>query len=348
MPSGNIVTGLTVNGSISNELARTVIHDEFLSACIMMDWPSAPAPFSTDLAYESSTGILTTTGTDLTTVLNVGDTITIDGLIAPADVYNKVVAFTVVAVTATEATVITSASVESWDAAAGAGASVQVSACVVIGQTMNSYTFEKQYLDLTDKAIVYLGEVFSAFSGTFAYGSPVTMDYTLMGAGKELPATPVVEPGGSRTLLPAPAENFFNPTTDMPYVMIDGELATYCVESLSLGLDNGLTAKNCVGRLTKAGFDLGTANVTVSMNAHFSDANFPMLQRILDQDTVEIAWPVIDDTGLGYMFYVSCQLTGDDPDVSGQDAQAMLNLSGSGAIGSDGLVLRICKIGDYA
>ena len=348
LPSGNIVTGLTVNGSVSNELARTVVHDEFLAACMMMEWPATPASDITDIAYDSGTGVMTTTGTDLTTILSVGDTITLDGLVSPADVYNLVTVFTVTAVTATTATVVTSSSVATWDATAGAVADIQVAPCVVISDDQNSYTFEKQYLDLTDKAITYLGEVFSAFSGSFSYGSPVTIDYTLMGAGKELPTTPIVSPGGARNLLVGPTENFFNPTTDMPFVMLDGELATYCVESLSLGLDNGLTAKNCVWRLTKAGFDLGTAKVTVSIDAHFSDANFSMLQRILDQDTVEIAWPVVDDTGLGYMFYVSCNLSGDDPDVSGQDAQAMLNLSGSGAIGDDGLVLRICRIGTLA
>ena len=345
LPSGNIVTGLTVNGSISNELARTVIHDEFLQACMMTNWSVSDAPIVADIAYDSVAGTLTTVAADFTGTVEVGDTVTITGLIAPADGYNDVAVFTVTAVATTVLNVVTNSNVESWDATAGAGASLQVATCIVIGANMASYSFEKQYLDLTEKAILYLGEVFSAFSASFAYGSPVTIDYTLMGAGKELPTTPVVEPGGARTLLPTPTEDFFNPTSDMPYIMIDGEIATYCVESITLGLDNGLTAKNCVGRLTKAGFDLGTANVTVSMEAHFSDANYPMLQRILDQDTVEIAWPVRDETGEGYMFYVSCQLSGDDPDVSGQDAQAMLSLSGSGAIGEDGRVLRICKLG---
>jgi len=344
LPSGNIVTGLTVNGSISNELAKTVVHDEFLAATMMKDWPAAATPITTDVAYDATAGTLTTGGTDFTTVVAVGDTITISGLVAPADIYNNTAVFTVTAVTSTVLNVITSSSIVDWDATAGAGAILQVAPCVVIGQTMNSYTFEKQYLDLTDKAILYLGEIFSGFDAKFAYGSPVTIDYSLMGAGKELPSTPVVQPAGARTLLPAPAENFFNPTSDMPFVMIDGQVATYCVESLGVTLDNGVSSKDCIGRLTKAGFDLGTAKVGVTMDAHFSDNNFPMLQRILDQDTVEIAWPVIDNEGNGYMFYVSCQLTGDDPDVSGQDAQAMLNLSGSGAIGDDGLVLRICQI----
>ena len=346
LPSGNIITGLTINGSISNEMSRSVVHDDFIEATMMDSWPATDSAITKAVAYDGTAGTLTATTGDWTTdTVSVGDTITVSGLISPATAANDVAVFTVTAVATLVLTVITASSVDDWDATAGAGADTQVWPTVEVSDTLKSFTFEKQYLDLTDKAVTYYGEVFSAFNMQMNYGSPVTVDYTLMGASKGLPATPITAPGGGRTVTAAPTETFFNPTSDMPYIVVDGAVAAYCIEGVSLSIDNGLTAKNCVGRLEKTGFDLGTANVQVSLKAHFSDDNFSLLQAILDQDTVELAWPVIDANGLGYMIYVAAQFTGDDPDVSAQDAQAFIELTGAGALASDGTVVRIAKIG---
>ena len=345
LPSGNIITGLTINGSISNEFSRSTVHDEFIAATMMDEFGATDSPISETVAYDATAGTLTATSGDFTSTVAVGDTITISGLASPADVYNDVIVFTVTNVATLTLTVVTASDVDDWDATAGASSVLQVWPTVAVSDTLKSFTFEKQYLDLTTKSIAYYGEVFSAMNMQMNYGSPVTIDYTLMGAKKEVLTTPLTQPGGSRAVDAAPSESFFNPTSDMPYIIVDGSVAAYCIEGVTLSVDNGLTAKNCVGRLEKTGFDLGTANVQVSMKAHFSDENFSLLQSILDQDVVELAWPVIDSDGLGYMIYVSAQFTGDDPDSTGQDAQAFLELSGGGALGSDDLVLRIAKIG---
>ena len=345
LPSGNIVTGLTVTGNVANELARTKIHDDFLAATMMNDWAATPAPASHVLSFDSATGVMTTTG-DFNNDLADGDVFTLSGLAAPADIYNLTSVFVVANISSpTTMTVVTSTTVDDFDATAGAAAVIQAGASITIGKIQDSFTFEKQYLDLTAKAILYLGEYFNTFSSDFTYGAPVTITYDLLGAGKQLPVTPLVAPGGARTALPTPAEKYMNPSTNMPMLMIDGQIATYCVEGVTLNLDNGMTARNCIGQLNKSGYDLGQASIEVTVNAHFSDSNFGFLQDILDQTTVTIAWPVVDDDGFGYFFEVSCQLSADDPDVSGQDAQAMLELSGSGAVGSNGITLQISKLG---
>jgi len=347
-PSGQTVTGLDVNASISNEFSRTVIHDDFIEATMMDTWPAFAAAIVQDMAYDGTADTLTTTGgTDLTTVVNVGDTVQISGLVAPADVYNGIV-FYVTSVTATVLGVITSDTVADWDATAGAGASTQVSPYINIGSTLRSFSFEKQYLDMTNKAIMYTGEVFSSFNATFEYGSIPTIEYSLMGSDKDiLNGTPIVQPGGARTLLAIPSEKFFSAVTGIPYIIIDGVAVLYCIESLSIGNDNGLTSRSCVGKRAKTAFDLGTANVTVSTTAHFSDANFGLLQKILDQTIVQVIFPVINEDGFGYNLMVYCQLSGDDPDSTGQDAQAMLDLSGTGIPdATTGEVIRISKIGE--
>ena len=345
LPSGNIITGLTINGSISNEFSRSVVHDTFIAATMMDEFPALDSSITVAVAYDGTAGTLTATTGDFTSTVSVGDTITITGLNSPADGNNDVTVFTVTNVVALVLIVVTASSVDDWDATAGASADLQVWPTVSISDTLKSYTFEKQYLDLTTKSIAYYGEVLSAMNMQMNYGSPVTINYTLMGASKEVLSSPITAPGGARIVDSAPTESFFNPTSDMPYIIVDGSVAAYCIEGITLSVDNGLTAKNCVGRLEKTGFDLGTANVQVTMKAHFSDENFSLLQSILDQDVVELAWPVVDSDGLGYMIYVSAQFTGDDPDTTGQDAQAFLELSGGGALASDGTVLRIARIG---
>ena len=346
LPSGNVITGITVEGSASTELSRTVVHDDFIEATAMSTWSAIATPLVTDVAYDATAGTFTTTG-DFTVDFATGDVITVSGLAAPADIYNAVTVFTVGAsVTATVMDVTTSSDVVDWDATAGATTTVQKAQWITIGQTIKSFTFEKQYLDLTLKAIDYLGEIFSSFNTKFSYGSPVTQDYSLMGAGKEVKTgNPTCKPGGSRATYEAPSEKFFNVSTGMPYILVDGAAILYCIESIGIGLDNGLTPKNCVGKLEKTGYTLGEAAVTVNTTIHFSDANWDYLDKIMDQDVVNIEWPVIDSDGLGYHYQVSAQLSGADPDVTGKDAQAMLDLSGTGAIGTNGTVLTIWKIG---
>ena len=344
LSSGNVITGMTVNATLSNELSRTVVHDEFLEATMMDPWEATPAPIGPiDLDYTAATGILTSVAGGLDG-LAVGDAFTITGMTVDAAAYNLTTVFVVLVVTdGNTITAVTSSAVEDF---ADAAATIQGDAQVIIGKVMSSYTWEKQYLDLTDKAIDYYGEVFSSFTASFNYGAAVTIDYEMQGAGKTIPTTPLTQPAGADPVLPAPTEDFFNVATSMPLLIMDGEVATSCIEGITVSLDNGLSAKNCVGTLKKAGYDLGTASVEVTVNAHFSDANFDFLQKILDQDTVTIAWPVVDSDGYGYHFQVSCQLTADDPDADGgQDSQAMLALTGGGAIGADGTMLVISKLG---
>jgi hypothetical protein len=346
LPSGSIITGLSVNASISNELARTLIHDDFIASTLMESWSPMTAPLAMDLTYNSVTGAMTTLLGNFVTAFSVGDVFTVDGLISPADMYNLTTVFVVDSIAdAINMTVTTSDTVASFDSTAGANAVVQQASFATTGQTITSYTFEKQYLDLTNKSISYLGEIFNSFSMEFNYGSPVTVSYELLGASKSLPSVPTAEPAGSRTLNGVPTEIYMNPSTSIPMLIIDGDVATSCVEGVTLKLSNGLSAKNCVGQLEKAGYDLGEASIEVTVNAHFSDSNYPFLQRILNQDTVTIAWPVVDIEGNGYYFEISCQLSADDPDVAGQDSQALLELSGSGAIGSDGNVLKVSRLG---
>jgi len=346
LPSGNIITGLTVEGSASTELSRTVIHDDFIEGTMMSTWAVEETALATDVAYDASGNTFTSVAGDFTSQFNVGDVVTLTGLLAPADVNNSTAVFTVTNVTALVMNVVTSANVESWDATAGATVAVQKGQKLTIGKNVASFTFEKQYLDLTDKAIAYLGEVFSSFATSFTYGSPVTQDYNLMGANKDVrTGDPITKPSGLREVYKAPTEKFFNVSTGMPYVMVDGVAVTYCIESLGLGIDNGLTPRNCVGKVEKTAYDLGEAAVTVDINMHFGDGNWHFLDKIMTQETVEVEWPVVDEDGLGYHYQISAQLTGDDPDSTGKDAQAMLTLSGTGAIGTDGAVLTIWKIG---
>ena len=349
MPSGQVITGLSVSGSINNELAKSTVHDDFLESVMMSTWPAAAAAIVTDLAYDGTAGTLTTAAAiDFTAVgankVEVGDIVKITGLIAPNLDENGSVFF-VTNVAAQVLTVVAGLEVDDWDATAGAGASMQRAPYITIGSTQTSYTFEKQYLDLTNRAIDYAGQLFSGFNASFNYGAPVTVDYSLMGNGKDIPGTPLTQPGGAAAVTAAPSEIFFNPSTSMPFLAIDDTKASYCVEGVTLTLDNGLIDKNCISTLKKAGYDLGTANVQVGVNAHFDDNNFDLLQSIMDQDVIEFVWPVIDPTtNTGYAFKVSTQLSADDPDVSGRDSQSMLNLTGSGALGTDDEVLRIYKI----
>ena len=128
LPSGNIITGLTVGATLDTEFARSVVHDDFLEATMMTDWPGIPAAIGPiDVTFTASTGVLTSTAGGLS-ALSVGSVFTISGMTGAAADYNTTTVFVVsVATDDNTITVVTSSNVVDFTDAA---ASLQAGDCL--------------------------------------------------------------------------------------------------------------------------------------------------------------------------------------------------------------------------
>lgn len=336
-PGGQVVSGIDVAGTINTELSYSTIHNDFIL------FASGASAWSTPFAQISAaSGIVINTGTNtvsdatanfVTSGVSVGDVIKFSGFTGTyggndTTANNGRTAY-VTSVATTSLGVILDRNCVTTDATTGAAAKIDECPYVQPGSTKHSVTLLKDYTDLTNKGVRYSGCLVNQLDLSASYGGQATINYGLLGATSD----PYSSAHG-RTVTAAPAESYVSATLGAVTIALDNAAITFCAESLSLSITNGLTPQNCLGSLTKSGYSLGTADATVSINGYFSDANFAYLDKILDQTQVPVFFTLINNSLDGYAFFVNAQFTGDQPDAGGENQQLMLNLSGQSAVDS--------------
>jgi hypothetical protein len=159
-----------------------------------------------------------------------------------------------------------------------------------------------------------------------AYGSIANSTFSFLGNGYDTPATPITD---NRVINDAGIEQPFNASSDVGLVIVDGEVADFCIQNLSIQLANGLTPQTCMGNLAPRQYALGTAMVTVSGSAYLSDANWKLMAKKLSQTPVSIAYTVENDDGGIAVVVHGAQLSFPDPSSKGMDSQVSIEFSGT-------------------
>jgi hypothetical protein len=195
-----------------------------------------------------------------------------------------------------------------------------------IGTDTISFSIEKDFTDLSDKAIAYRGMVVNQMNLSMTYGSIVESSFMFMGNGYDTP-TPKMTSG--RTIQDAGTTQPFNASSDIGLVIVDGKVADFCIQSLQISLSNGLTPQTCMGTLAPRQYSLGMAAITVSGSAYLSDENWGMMAKKLSQTPVSIAFTVQNDDGGMAVVLHGAQLSFPDPSSGGMDQQVSIEFSGS-------------------
>lgn len=334
MSGGQVVTGLDVGGDISFELARGSFFDDFFEAGLMGTWAAAStavaATFTPD-GTDDQKGVIAGTGS--TTGLAVGDVvILVDGTSGDKGL------FTVI--TITDADTMTVASKRGQAASTGMSSRPSY---VDIGAVQNSFTTSKSYKDVSHLATtdnhgqVYSGTLVSGFSVDASYGSIVTGSFNLVGNGYDQTTGPSYEQqvvAGGGTVNPAGTSQSLNASIDVPVLTVGGVASTWCAESLSLSLDNGLTPQNCLGKIAATKYELGTASISIDLSVYNSDSAFDdLMPAKLTQVPVSMVITMMNADG-GYAFAFSAlQLSGNDPSAGGANSPVMLDMSGVARVG---------------
>lgn len=333
MSSGQVTTGLTLAGDLNIELAKEDAIDDFFESAMYNVWQT-PAAVTIDLTIDNTAKTLDRTGGDFNIDVRIGDFLTLTGFAASGNNVQVQVASIV------SATQIKYIGPTGMSDETGSGTTFKVADYIEIGTTKKSFSMEKAFLDLTDKAINYKGMIASGFSLSVAYGSLITGAFNFSGNDY----SPVDAAGDfitdGRTITPPATSQTFNGSVDMPIIANDAtgvfQEAGFCIQSVDINLNNNLTAQTCIGFTAPQDYSEGTAAIENSISAYLSDGNWSFLSKKLSQEPFALGFQLKNSGGF-YGFYIpALQVSFDDPAGAGINQDVILSMSGTAKVAADG------------
>ena len=164
MSSGQVVTGLQVQGNMAYELAKETQLEKFMESAMYNAFTTL-ALVTVDLSYNSATRELTRASGNWTSAGIVkGDILTLTGFVATAN-------NTQVMVTSVDSATVVKISVPTgFVTEVGTGTTYKRLDKLTIGTTKKSFSMEKAFTDLTDKAIIYKGMIVGSMDLNVNFG----------------------------------------------------------------------------------------------------------------------------------------------------------------------------------
>lgn len=331
--SGQVVTGLTVGGGHSIELAKELAIEDFMESAMFSSWTTMSTQTRALTISVSGKTITAVSGSFVTDGLKVGDFIKLTGFTSSL---NNVV----VMVTSVATLILGFAGPDTMIDGTGGATAYKRADRLDIGIAKHSLSIEKSFLDLTTKAINYRGMLVSEMDLKIAYGSLISGSFDLSGNGYVAVDTAAAfETYGSYISSPASTDSL-NGSIDMPFVATDVtgtfDTGNFCIQSLDLKLSNNLTTQTCIGRIAPENYNPGTATVAVSLSSYLKDGNWDLLTRKLTQDSFALGFLVSNSSG-GYGFWMpAIQVSFDDPASGGANQDISMDMSGQAKVGSNG------------
>jgi len=334
--SGQVLTSLELGGEINFELAKESQLEKFMQAAMFNTW-DVQALQTVNITLDPVAKTLTRASGDWATTLDVGDIATLAGFVATINNTQfqvlEIVSPTVIRVSFND-------KAGPLVLEAGVGTTYKRADRLSIGTLKRSFTMEKAFLDLSNKAILYKGMIASAMNLDITYGEIVTGSFGFSGT-QYLPVESATDFATfGRVVTPAATSESMNGSVDMPFInsAINGTLAEadFCIQSFSLALDNNLTTQTCIGQLSPANYSEGTAAIEVSLSAYLSDDNWDAIALKISQAPVAVGF-MIENLAGWYGFYLpAVQLSFADPASAGPNQEVSLEMTGQAKIGAAG------------
>lgn len=337
MSSGQIAVGLEVGGEINFELAKDAGLEKFMESAMLNEWDTQAVQVL-DLEIEAGIKVIKRASGDFNTLLDVGDIISLSGF--SNSVNNTEAQVIDIIQNGQYLKVVFNESNGPVVDEIGIGTSYKRADRLQIGSVKKSFTMEKAFLDLADKALVYKGQLANTLSLNVAYGEIVTGTVGFNGTKYEAADSAVEFATNGRTIVQASTTNAFNGSIDMPFINSSStgalDEATFCIQSASLSLNNNLQAQTCIGEAAPKDYSPGEASIEVSLSAYLADANWNFLAKKLSQEPFALGF-MIKNAGGFYGFYLpAIQTTFSDPASGGANQQISLEMTGTAKVGENG------------
>lgn len=330
--SGQVVTGLTVEGGHNFELAKETAIEDFLESAMFNAW-STFSEFGATMAIDATAKTVTrSSGSFVTQGVEAGNFVKLSDFV---DTENNTIIFV-----NTVTDLVITFNGHGLKTAVAEAASYQICDKLKIGTTPKSLTVEKTFLDLTTKALIYRGSLVSQMELKVEYGSLISGVFQTKGNGYDS-ADAAAEFASYLEYFADPATtNTLNGSVDMPFLATDvtGSWAqdAFCLQNLNLTLNNNLLVQNCIGRSAPENYSPGTAQVSASLNSYLKDANWDLLAKKLSQASFGVAFLVKNDDGW-YGFHIpALQVSFPDPKSGGANQQVSMEMTGTAKVGDNG------------
>ncbi len=334
LSSGQVVTGLTVEGGHSFELAKEEALEDFMESAMLNAWQTSSLKSATMTIDTTLKTITRASGSFTTDGVVVGDFVKLTNFAASG---NNVI---VMVMEVTSATVIKYAGPVGMSDVTADAANFQVCDKLSIGTSKKSFTIEKTFLDLTNKALIYKGCLVNEMELDIQYGSLITGSFKTMGNDYDAAAA-ASEFASYLEYFKVPATSqSMNGSVDMPFLAtnVTGTWAqdAFCLQNLKLTLNNNMTPLNCIGTAAPQDYSPGTAQISASLSSYLKDANWDLLAKKLSQASFALGFEVSNTDGW-YGFYIpAIQVSFDDPQSAGQNQQVSMDMTGVAKVGAAG------------
>lgn len=209
-----------------------------------------------------------------------------------------------------------------------------------IGTVQRSYTIEKNFEDL-GKFQAFTGMRVGQMSLTIPAGGILTGSFQFMGAGESRPTTSLV---GAGSVADADTNDVLTGTADFGTIDINGVTTGFCLNTLSIDLNNNLREITCLGKEFPEGVSYGSATVTGSFDAYLTSELWDLLANVADNDDVSITFPVSDGTNSYTFLFPRTKLSADSPQAGSKDSDVMVSFTFTALLDSvEGTSFRITR-----
>lgn len=333
MSSGQVVTGLKVDGGHNFELAKELAIEDFMESAMLNAWDttSITGTFSTALDATAKTATRGG-GSFITDGLVAGDFVVFTGFVNTG---NNVV----VQIMSLTATVLTFAGPTGMVTETHSATYTRC-AKLSVGTTTKSLTVEKTFTDLTTKAILYKGVIAGQMELDIAYGALISGSFSTQGNsyGSAAAAADFLS---YLEYIDAPATTqSMNGSVDMPFTMtnVSGSFVqdTFCIQSLKVQLNNNLQPQTCIGRTAPEAYSAGTASIKIDLSSYLKDTNWSLLASKLSQAPFALGFLVKNTDGYYGFFFPAIQVSFDDPASGGANQLISMSMTGTAKVGASG------------
>jgi len=312
-----IPTDSEPSGDISFELSYDNLDDFIPAALLSAGWSTVVAVSETDISAAAADNSYNTVAGDFTGEnISVGQWIKVSGFTTNAvnNGYCRVVSIAVGKLVVSGITLVNET----------AGDTIVMEGSMARnGVTSQSFSIEKGFIDI-GQFVSYLGMEASTFSLDISTNAIVKGAIGFMGRTASVAQTSI----GTGAAIAAPTNDVFNATSNVANVRENGialSAATFCAQSISISLDNGLRGQKCIGLDGNRGIGKGRCNVTGSLGAYFVDE--VLLEKFLNGTATSIDFRISDAAGNAYIVTMpKVKYTSGNPELTGVDADVLIPL----------------------
>jgi hypothetical protein len=220
---------------------------------------------------------------------------------------------------------------------AGDSVTITMGPQITNGTTKRSFTFEKDYTDLTSTLAVYTGMMIDRLSLDIAAEAIITATFGLMGKDADSKTSSLV------TGTPQPADEYdVMAAVDEVYAVMEN-LTSIDVTAITLELTNNLRAMMQVGDVGPVDEGAGKVGVSGTVQMYFETST--IMDKYIDQTATQVAFILEDAAGNAYVVDMpQIRYTSGERVAGGENTDIIANMGFSAYRDeTEGVTIRIAK-----